>query len=97
MPKNKLDDKIDKRMVLLRIEEGFTYNEISRDMNIHISTVTSHIKKFLSEMYRVFINEKRNISKISIRYQIDYDTTVKCLKEAEKMLHIGICFSLINK
>ena len=86
----------DKELVLLRIE-GFTYREIADKFSMKQSTVVSRIKKYLCFMYRDFICNKQDLNQISVLYTMSADICLKCLKEAEKILHIGVCHSLVKK
>lgn len=85
----------DKELVLFRIRDGYTYHEIANKFNMNQSTVISHIKRYVCFMYRDFIYNKQNLNQISVLYSMSTDICIKCLKEAEKFLHIGLCHSLL--
>lgn len=87
----------DRKLVLLRIENGLTYREIADKMEINQSTVVSKIRRYVCFMYRDFIYCKHDLNHISVLYKMSTDICLKCLKEAEKNLHIGACQSVLPK
>lgn len=88
---------MDKELVLMRLENGLTYREISEKTNIKQSTVMNKIKRYVCYMYRDFVRNDCDLNYVSVLYNISTDTSLKCLKEAEKFLHIGLCYSKVKK
>lgn len=88
---------MDKKLVLMRIEDNLTYREISEKTNIKQSTVMNKIKRYVCYMYRDFVRNDCDLNYVSVLYNISTDTSLKCLKEAEKFLHIGLCYSKVKK
>ena len=94
MAKFKTNDEMQFRIAREYFFSKGTFRSVGEQYQVEESSVRRFYIRWLRGIYRDFIHGTDQ-EKLESRYDMDTPSLYKCLREAERHLHIGVCHSRV--
>lgn len=91
----KVSKEMERKITYDRLFRDFSYSDLSTMYNVSKSGISLIIKRFCGKVYTDFIASNKNYEHICKKYHISKSSAKGILTEAERLYHVGSCYSKV--